>query len=41
MVYENAKGLFEFAISIIYNSKMVGPIAEKSVWFLFQVVSSF
>ena len=28
------------SISITHNSKMVGPIAEKSVWFLFSVVSS-
>ena len=29
------------SISIIHNSKMVGSITEKSVWFLFLVFSSF
>ena len=40
-------GLFGFvvsiaynSISITYNSKMVGPTAEKSVWFLFPVFIS-
>ena len=45
---KKAKGVFGFAVSITHNfvsithnSKMVGPITEKFVWFLFSIVSSF
>jgi len=41
------KGMFGFAvfmthnsISITHNSKMVGPMAEKSIWILFPVFVS-
>jgi len=34
------KGLFGFAVSITHNSKMEGPMAEKSVWILFPVFVS-
>ena len=34
------KGLFRFAVSITHNSKMMGPMAEKSVWILFLVFVS-
>ena len=29
---EDFQRLFEFAVSITHNSKMVGPMTEKSVW---------
>ena len=34
------KKLFEFAVSITHNSKMVGPMAEKSIWILFPIFVS-
>ena len=34
------KGLFGFAIFITHNSKMVGPMTEKSIWILFPVFFS-
>ena len=34
------KKLFEFADSITHNSKMVGPMAEKSIWILFPIFVS-
>ena len=45
---KKAKGVFGFAVSITHNfvfithnSKMVGPITEKFIWFLFSIVFSF
>ena len=35
------KKLFEFADSITHNSKMVGPMTEKSVWIFITLFSVF
>ena len=35
------KGLFGFAVSITHNSKMVGPMTEKSVWIFITLLPVF